>query len=167
MKYLTRRLMLLVLMVVVSVQMTVVFPVSANESTRNPYETFIATSLDSQGSGVTILEDRVGSISSSSWVCFKNVDFGKVGPYGVEIETTSPASNSTSTVLLKLDDSKGTTFAEIPITPSSDWGVGVINYVDIKTKVTGVHDLYVTCKNKTLAFRSMIFYQIQNQKNWL
>ena len=165
MKYLTRRLMLLVLMVVVSVQMTVVFPVSANESTRNPYETFIATSLDSQGSGVTILEDRVGSISSSSWVCFKNVDFGKVGPYGVEIETTSPASNSTSTVLLKLDDSKGTTFAEIPITPSSDWGVGVINYVDIKTKVTGVHDLYVTCKNKTLAFRSMIFYTSEGEEN--
>ena len=157
MKYLSRVFLLLMFTLFLSVQM-IAFPAFAEGSTINPYETFLATSYDSVGSGITVLADRVGKINPSNWVCFENVDFGTVGPYAVEIETTTPSPDSTTKVLIKLDASTGTVFAEIPITPSSDWGVGLVNFAEITAKVTGVHDIYITCANKAASFRSIVFY---------
>ena len=157
MRKFTKRFLGLMLVMAMITQLFVVSVSADDEIIRNPYETFMATSLDEMGGNVTVAKDRVGNILPSTWLCFKNMDFGKVGPYRVEMETTIPAGYS-ETALVRIDGPSGPVIAEVPVTASPDWGVGVISAIDITAKVKGVHDVYVTSKAKTFAFRSMVFY---------
>ena len=160
MKTLTKKLLLLLLAFVVVAQ-CFILPVAAEN--RNPYTTFLATTLDDYHNGSTIkdiaiLSDRVGQILPGSWVMFKDMDFGKGGPYKVDIETTSPAG-SAKIAEIRLDSPTAPVVVSIPLEPSSGWGVGIINSTEITTKITGVHDVYITTpQSAALAFRSMCFY---------
>jgi len=156
----TQRILILLLTLVVMAQCFVI-PVSAEA--RDPYTSFMATSYDELYNGsslqpITVLTDRVGTMHEGSWIKFKDLDFGKGGPYKVDIETTAP-QGCAKVADIRIDSPTGPVLVSIPITPSSGWGVGLINSAEIKTKITGVHDVYVSASGVgALAFRSMCFY---------
>lgn len=160
MRKLTQKILILILTLVVMAQCFVI-PVSAEA--KDPYTTFKATSYDELHNGsslkdITVLADRVGTIHEGSWLKFTDLDFGKGGPYKVDIETTAPQGCS-KVADIRIDSPTAPVLVSIPITPSSGWGVGLINSAEITTKVTGVHDIYVSTSGPgALAFRSMCFY---------
>ena len=160
MRKLTQKILVLILTLVVMAQ-CFVLPVSAEA--KDPYITFKATSFDELYNGsslkdISVLADRVGTIHEGSWLRFNEFDFGKGGPYKVDIETTAP-QGCAKVADIRIDSPTAPVLVSIPITPSSGWGVGLINSAEIKTKVTGVHDIYVSTSGPgALAFRSMCFY---------
>ncbi len=149
-----RRFLELLLVLSMGLQLLVI-PVSA---ARNPYDSNLAITIDDKnGSGIQVLADRVGGMQPGNWVCFKEMDFGKGGPDAVEMETTIPSGSTIATI--RIDKPDGPIIAEVPITFSSDWGIGAISSTEIKAKVTGVHDIYISGNKSSLAFRSIVFYE--------
>lgn len=149
-----KKLLGFLLVLSIGLQMLII-PVAA---ARDPYDTNLAISIDDKnGSGIQVLADRVGAIKPGDWVCFKEMDFGKAGPESVEMETTIPEGSTIATI--RIDQPDGPIIAEVPVTFSSDWGIGAISATEIKAKVTGVHDIYISGNKSSLAFRSIVFYE--------
>lgn len=126
---------------------------------RNPYQINLATSIDDKnGPSIQVLADRVGAIRPGEWVCFKGMDFGKIGPGAVEMETTNPAG-TTTIITIRIDKPDGPIIAEVPVTFSETWGVGATSAGEVKANVTGVHDIYLSGNIATMAFRNIVFYE--------
>ena len=156
-----KRLLILLLTATVLLQCFIV-PVSAK--TRNPFETFIASDFDEvydafPADPMQILEDRVGRLRTKSWLCYKELDFGKEGATTIEVISMIPAGYGDG-IELRLDKADGPVFATIPIAPSSDWGVPVINTAKLPNPITGVHDLYITgTTGKYMTLSKICFYK--------
>ena len=111
-----------------------ILPVSAS---RDPYSMILATSFDEMNdqsptsSPISVLANRVGSIRTGDWLCFKGLDFGAVGPESVELTNTSPEGSTN--VHVRLDSPSGELLVDIPLTYSSGWGEPMVCPANIST----------------------------------
>jgi len=153
-----KRLLTLIISLSIVLQLFIL-PMNVSAA-RDAYVKFPATSYDSyeqDSSKITFAADRVGTIASGDWLCFKAIDFGELGPYKVDFTTAHPSGHG-SAIRLRLDDPKGEVFVDVPYV-TSDYSKPVTSSAVITKKVTGVHDLYVSSVDKNLNFLDVTFYE--------
>lgn len=154
-----KKLFGLLLAVALVLQMLII-PVSAS---RDPYSMILATSFDKMNdqnptsSPISVLSDRVGSIRTGDWLCYKGLDFGTLGPASVDFTNTSP--EGAKIVTINLDSPSGEVLATIPLTYSADWGEPMVCSAPITKKITGVHDIYVSGDGNILGFSDLTFVE--------
>lgn len=154
----SKKLLTFIISVSIMLQLFVL-PMNASAA-RDPYITFSAVSYDSyeqDSSKITFAADRVGTIASGDWLCFKAIDFGELGPYKVDFTTAHPSGHG-SAIRLRLDDPKGEVFVDVPYV-TSNYSDPVTSSAVITKKVTGVHDLYISSVDSKINFLDVTFYE--------
>lgn len=129
---------------------------------RDPYEGFSATSLD--GASITTYNasgTALGSTGIGNYFYFENVNFGKVSPTTIEVETGVPEPYAGGTIEFRVDSPTGPVIASFTTKPS-DWGVMISNTARIITPVTGVRTLYMfvlgqPCNISIIRFNQPLF----------
>ena len=127
----------------------------------DPYNTVLCSSFDEEISlhtraNFAVSAERVSAIWPTDYLGFKDLDFGKWGP--TKVTFTSGAREGMATMIqLRIDKPDGEIIAEVPVT-QINFQTGVANTVPILTKITGVHDLYVTTNKSTADLFSFCFY---------
>jgi len=135
----------------------------------NPYETFstgLADDYFTKPEWTLRLESvGAGNVRDGAWICFKNMDFGKEGPYMVDIYYRVPAGYA-EYVELRLDSPTGDLVATVPVAPSTQFGVvsKEPGKALIDKKITGVHDLYLCVPKSTADLGTMTFYEKASKK---
>ncbi len=127
----------------------------------DPYNTVLCSSFDEEISlhtraNFAVTAAQVSAIWPTDYLGFKDLDFGKWGPTKVTF-TSGAREGMASMIQLRLDAPDGELIAEVPVT-QINFQTGVANTVPIVTKITGVHDLYVTTNQSTADLFSFCFY---------
>lgn len=108
------------------------------------------------------LSNRVGSVWSTDYLAFPDVNFGKQAP--VRMEATAGARDGYAKELkIMIDDPKSTPIAIVPIT-IDNFSVPYTNSVMLETEVTGIHTVYVTTVSSTMNFYNFQFFGIEPER---
>ncbi|MGJ8592741.1 MAG: family 43 glycosylhydrolase [Aquaticitalea sp.] len=83
----------------------------------------------------------LGAISNGDWTSYTDIDFGNsADPFSFRIRISTP--NDGGTIVLRLNDSKGTIVGSIPVSSTGGWE----NYKTLSTTINGIrgiHTLYL------------------------
>lgn len=151
--------------ILVIVMILSVLPMSVSADVEDPYSQIKAANFDStsttanknKGYGLAINADL------SSWVCYKNVDFGDMTPYAAVVAIgimDAEGWMNGNKVVLRLDSPTADPFCTIDVTECGGWSVPTENVGTITQKINGVHDVYMS-SNKP----NDIFYFYFNGKS--
>lgn len=135
--------------ILVIVMILTVLPMSVHADIEDPYSQIKAANFDdsnssnnkNKGYGLAISE------STSSWVCYKNVNFGDTIPYAAVIGNAISDSEgwmNGNKVYLRLDSPSNDPFCIVDITECAGWSTPVENVGTITQKISGVHDIYIS-----------------------
>lgn len=80
---------------------------------------------------------------AGSWVRFNRVDFGKAGSVKKMLARYS-SGQRIGKIQVHIDDRKGPVVAEFPVKYTGGWNNFVTQEAVVDSKVTGVHDIYVS-----------------------
>lgn len=161
-----KKILSLLLITVMVTSCLAVVPVYA--ANRDPYIETPATTFDAEDhshtqSTFSASGQSVGGIWKGDWLCYKNMDFGDYGPYAVDVGMGVPEGYATA-VQIRIDAPDGKLIASVPIVATATFNtLGICSGV-INTKVTGIHDVYLSLDTKTANFFSFCFYGINPDK---
>jgi len=151
------------LFLTISLVCSLFLPVKA--SWNDAYEGFRCINYDE----TTCTTNRVsyGGIGNSGYneiYTYKNVDFGSTGAYAVTVETGTTKVYEGAVINLYIDSTDNKPIATFTAR-ASDWGDPLAHYVELRTKVTGVHSVLLKTGNNPTDFYSIKFHEAASAEN--
>lgn len=133
--------------------------VPVNAAVHDPYEGIRCANYDA----ATNTTNSIGSgfISNSGYnqvYTYKNVDFGSIGAHGVTVETATAPPYVGAIINIYLDSTDNKPIATFTVRESG-WGVPLGHYVELATKVTGIHTVLLKTGSKATDFYSIRFHE--------
>lgn len=133
---------------------------------QNPYDGFSAIDADEfrMASTASNTAEYIGGMWPGDWVCYRNMDFGSVSPYAVDLTVGVPDAYAGS-MEMRLDSATGPVIANWKIIPS-DWATLTLQNAQIVYPFTGTHDIYLLSTGGTGNIYTVQFHVLDTEKKF-
>ena len=109
---------------------------------RSARSTIQAESYNAQ-KGITRAPKHIGYVDSGDWVKYDDLDFGSgVNYFQANVGVTSAYAGRT--IQIRLDSATGKIVGQLKVNSTGGWDIYRAQTTKLWTKVTGVHDMYLT-----------------------